>query len=162
MTDNFEENIANYTQQQNNTEEVVEQKENEEDTAQEETEIENQSQNEVNLDKELSGLPKELVEIVKTMQNPDDRAKTIKIAKEQRAREDRLHLENGNLKKENNNVSNWLKNLEKNPAETIKNLAKELNVDLTSLNETVYGDEYLTPEELSKKQIEDIQKEANQ
>jgi hypothetical protein len=171
MTDNFEkefkENIANYTQQQNNTEEVVEevveQKETEENTAQEETEIEKQSQNEVNLDKELSGLPKDLVAIVKTMQNPDDRAKAIKLAKEQRAREDRLHLENGNLKKERDNVSNLLKNLETNPAETIKHLAKELNFDLTSLNEPVYDDNnYLSPEELSKKQIQDIEKKSKQ
>ena len=113
IQNNFEkelkENIANYTQQQNNNEEVVEevveQKENKEDTQQEEPEIEKQSQNEVNLDKELSGLPKELVAIVKTMQNPDDRAKAIKLAKEQRAREDRLHLENCNLKIERDNVN---------------------------------------------------------
>ena len=176
MTDNFEkefkENIANYTQQQNNTEEIVEQKETEENTAQKETEentaqketeIEKQSQNEVNLDKELSGLPKDLVAIVKTMQNPDDRAKAIKLAKEQRAREDRLHLENGNLKKERDNVSNLLKNLETNPVETIKHLAKELNLDLASLNEPVYDDnDYLSPEELSKKQIQDIQKKSKQ
>jgi hypothetical protein len=103
------------------------------------------------------------VAIVKTMQNPDDRAKAIKLAKEQRAREDRLHLENGNLKKERDNVSNLLKNLETNPVETIKHLAKELNLDLTSLNEPVYDDnDYLSPEELSKKQIQDIQKKSKQ
>lgn len=169
MTDNFKneliKNIENYTQQINNEEVVeqdIEQKEVENENTQEETKIEKQNQNEVNLDKELSGLPKELVELVKTIKDPEDREKTIKLAKQQRAREDRLHLENGNLKKERDNVGNLLKNLETNPAETIKHLAKELNLDLASLSEPVYDDNYLSPEELSQKQIQDIYTKSKQ
>lgn len=169
MTDNFKneiiQNIENYTQQINNkevVEEDIEQKEVENENTQEETEIEKQNQNEVNLDKELSGLPKELVELVKTIKDPEDREKTIKLAKQQRAREDRLHLENGNLKKERDNVGNLLKNLETNPAETIKHLAKELNLDLASLSEPVYDDNYLSPEELSQKQFQDLYKKSKQ
>lgn len=159
------EQVSNYTEQQEEqqediAEEVVEQQV--EKTTQEETEIEKQNQNEVNLDKELSGLPKELVELVKTIKDPEDREKTIKLAKQQRAREDRLHLENGNLKKERDNVGNLLKNLETNPAETIKHLAKEFNLDLASLSEPVYDDNYLSPEELSQKQIQDIHKKSKQ
>lgn len=159
------EQISNYTEQQEEqqediTEEVVEQQV--EKTTQEETEIEKQNQNEVNRDKELSGLPKELVELVKSIKDPEDREKTIKLAKEQRAREDRLHLENGNLKKERDNVGNLLKNLKTNPAETIKHLAKEFNFDLASLSEPVYDDNYLSPEELSQKQIQDIHKKSQQ
>jgi len=159
------EQISNYTEQQEEqqediTEEVVEQQV--EKTTQEETEIEKQNQNEVNRDKELSGLPKELVELVKSIKDPEDREKTIKLAKQQRAREDRLHLENGNLKKERDNVGNLLKNLKTNPAETIKHLAKEFNFDLASLSEPVYDDNYLSPEELSQKQIQDIHKKSQQ
>lgn len=176
MTDNnfqkeLAEQINNYTKQQeeqqeeqeNIVEEVLEEtaEQETEKTTEEETEIEKQNQNEVNIDKELSGLPKELVELVKSIKNPEDREKTIKLAKQQRAREDRLHLENGNLKKDRDNVSNLLKNLEANPTETIKHLAKEFNLDLASLNETVY-DDYTSPEELTQKQIQDIQQKSKQ
>jgi len=136
------------------TEEVVEKKI--------EIEIEKQNQNEINFDKELSGLPKELVELVKSIENPSDREKTIKLAKEQRAREDRLHLENGNLKKEKDNISGLLQNLETRPAETIKYLIKELNLDPNSFSETVDDDNYTTVEELTKKQIQDIEKKSKQ
>lgn len=176
MTDNnfqkeLAEQINNYTKQQeeqqekqeNIVEEVLEEtaEQETEKTTEEETEIEKQNQNEVNIDKELSGLPKELVELVKSIKNPEDREKTIKLAKQQRAREDRLHLENGNLKKDRDNVSKLLKNLETNPTETIKHLAKEFNLDLANLSETVY-DDYTSPEELTQKQIQDIQQKSKQ
>ena len=125
---------------------------------------ESESQNEVNIDKELSGLPKELVEAVKTFKDPEDRAKAIKIAKEQRAREDRLHLQLGNTKKELENVSGLLKNLESNPAETFKALAKRVNFDLKQVvDEAVYEDElYLTPEEQIKREAKNIQQNSYQ
>ena len=102
--------------------EAVEETENEtvetgniEETSQnEETEnLEGDNQEkEVDIDKQLSGLPKELVEAVKTFKDPEDREKAIKIAKEQRAREDRLHLQLGNTKKELENISGLLKSTE--------------------------------------------------
>lgn len=119
---------------------------------------------EVDIDKQLSGLPKELVEAVKTFKDPEDREKAIKIAKEQRAREDRLHLQLGNTKKELENVSGLLKNLESNPAETFKALAKRVNFDLRQVvDEAVYEDElYLTPEEQIKREAKNIQQNSYQ
>jgi len=119
---------------------------------------------EVDIDKQLSGLPKELVEAVKTFKDPEDREKAIRIAKEQRAREDRLHLQLGNTKKELENVSGLLKNLESNPAETFKALAKRVNFDLKQVvDEAVYEDElYLTPEEQIKREAKNIQQNSYQ
>lgn len=121
---------------------------------------ESESQNEVNIDKELSGLPKELVEAVKTFKDPEDRAKAIKIAKEQRAREDRLHLQLGNTKKELDNVSGLLQRIETNPAETFKALAKRVNFDLRQAVDEPVQDDYLTPEELINKRAKDIQQQT--
>lgn len=121
---------------------------------------ESESQNEVNIDKELSGLPKELVEAVKTFKDPEDRAKAIKIAKEQRAREDRLHLQLGNTKKELDNVSGLLQRIETNPAETFKALAKRVNFDLRQAVDEPVQDDYLTPEELINKKAKDIQQQT--
>ena len=121
---------------------------------------ESESQNEVNIDKELSGLPKELVEAVKTFKDPEDRAKAIKIAKEQRAREDRLHLQLGNTKKELDNVSGLLQKIETNPAETFKALAKRVNFDLRQAVDEPVQDDYLTPEELINKRAKDIQQQT--
>ena len=119
---------------------------------------------EVDIDKQLSGLPKELVEAVKTFKDPEDREKAIRIAKEQRAREDRLHLQLGNTKKELENISGLLKNLETNPAETFKALAKRVNFDLKQVvDEAVYEDElYLTPEEQIKREAKNIQQNSYQ
>ena len=121
---------------------------------------ESESQNEINIDKELSGLPKELVETVKTFKDPEDRAKAIKIAKEQRAREDRLHLQLGNTKKELDNVSGLLQRIETNPAETFKALAKRVNFDLRQAVDEPVQDDYLTPEELINKRAKDIQQQT--
>ena len=56
-----------------NDDKVVDEKENIIETKSENQEIDN-------LDKELSGFPKELIEAVKTIKDPEDREKTIKIA----------------------------------------------------------------------------------
>lgn len=124
----------------------------------------NNQEKEVDIDKQLSGLPKDLVEAVKTFKDPEDREKAIRIAKEQRAREDRLHLQLGNTKKELENVSGLLKNLESNPAETFKALAKRVNFDLKQVvDEAVYEDElYLTPEEQIKREAKNIQQNSYQ
>lgn len=146
--------------------EIVETENIEETPQNEETEnLEGDNQEkEVDIDKQLSGLPKELVEAVKTFKDPEDREKAIKIAKEQRAREDRLHLQLGNTKKELENVSGLLKNLETNPAETFKALAKRVNFDLKQVvDEAVYEDElYLTPEEQIKREAKNIQQNSYQ
>lgn len=146
--------------------ELVETENIEETPQNEETEnLEGDNQEkEVDIDKQLSGLPKELVEAVKTFKDPEDREKAIKIAKEQRAREDRLHLQLGNTKKELENVSGLLKNLETNPAETFKALAKRVNFDLKQVvDEAVYEDElYLTPEEQIKREAKNIQQNSYQ
>jgi len=146
--------------------EIVETENIEETSQNEETEnLEGDNQEkEVDIDKQLSGLPKELVEAVKTFKNPEDREKAIKIAKEQRAREDRLHLQLGNTKKELDNVSGLLKNLESNPTETFKALAKRVNFDLKlAVDEAVYDDElYLTPEEQIKREAKNIQQNSYQ
>ena len=148
------------------TENEIVETENIEGTSQnEETEnLEGDNQKEVDIDKQLSGLPKDLVEAVKTFKDPEDREKAIKIAKEQRAREDRLHLQLGNTKKELENVSGLLKNLESNPAETFKALAKRVNFDLKQVvDEAVYEDElYLTPEEQIKREAKNIQQNSYQ
>lgn len=146
--------------------EIVETENIKETSQNEETEnLEGDNQEkEVDIDKQLSGLPKELVEAVKTFKDPEDREKAIRIAKEQRAREDRLHLQLGNTKKELENVSGLLKNLESNPAETFKALAKRVNFDLKQVvDEAVYEDElYLTPEEQIKREAKNIQQNSYQ
>lgn len=128
-----------------------------------ETKSENQETD--NLYKELSGFPKELIEAVKTIKDPEDREKTIKIAKEQRAREDRLSLQLGNTKKELNNVSGLLQYLQTKPAETFKALAKQVNFNLKDAVEieenTVQDELYLTPEELINKKTAEIQQNTH-
>jgi hypothetical protein len=152
-----------------NQDEIVENTSNDEnqeiETSQEEETKNNESQEqklELNLDKELSGLPKELIEAVKTFKDPEDREKAIKIAKEQRAREDRLHLQLGNTKKELENISGLLKNIETNPAETFKALANRVGFDLNQLayQNTVQDELYLTPEEQIEKKAQIIQQNS--
>lgn len=141
-----------------NDDKVVDEKENIIETKSENQEINN-------LDKELSGFPKELIEAVKTIKDPEDREKTIKIAKEQRAREDRLSLQLGNTKKELNNISGLLQHLQTKPAETFKALAKQINFNLKDAveieNDTVQDELYLTPEELINKKTAEIQQNTH-
>lgn len=147
-------------------EEAVQEEETQETPQEEETEntLESENQKEdINIDKELSGLPKELVEAVKGFKDPDDRAKAIKLAKEQRAREDRLHLELGNTKKELKNISGLLDSIETNPAETFKALAQRVNFDLNKIvqNPVQQEDElYLTPEELLDRKTKNIEQNS--
>jgi hypothetical protein len=171
MLELIKQNIDNQEQQAvENQNEIVENTSNDKnqeiETSQEEEETENnESQDEkleLNLDKELSGLPKELIEAVKTFKDPEDREKTIKIAKEQRAREDRLHLQLGNTKKELENVSGLLKRIETNPAETLKALAERVGFDINQLvNQNPVQDElYYTPEEMIDKKAQIIQQNS--
>jgi hypothetical protein len=170
MLELIKQNVDNQEQQAvENQNEIVENTSNhknqEIETLQEEETENNESQDEkleLNLDKELSGLPKELIEAVKTFKDPEDREKTIKIAKEQRAREDRLHLQLGNTKKELENVSGLLKRIETNPAETLKALAERVGFDINQLvNQNPVQDElYYTPEEMIDKKAQIIQQNS--
>ena len=170
MLELIKQNVDNQEQQAvENQNEIVENTSNEKnqeiETSQEEETENNESQDEkleLNLDKELSGLPKELIEAVKTFKDPEDREKTIKIAKEQRAREDRLHLQLGNTKKELENVSGLLKRIETNPAETLKALAERVGFDINQLvNQNPVQDElYYTPEEMIDKKAQIIQQNS--
>lgn len=148
------------------TETIPEETPKEEKTENNESESQEEAKtdNDIDIDKELSGLPKEMVEAVKTFKDPEDRAKAIKIAKEQRAREDRLHLQLGNTKKELENISGLLNSLKTNPAETFKALAKQVNFDLKQVvDEAVYEDElYLTPEEQIQREAQKIQNNSYQ
>lgn len=134
-----------------------------EDDAKEITENEEDEE----LSRKISGQPKEFKELVKSVKDPETRAKILEAGKVARAREDRLSLELGNLKKEFTNVSGLVKNLETNPAETIKQIAKVTKVDLSSLVEKpiVVEDEYdyRTPEEKARdKKLQDIEQELSQ
>ena len=170
MLELIKQNTENQEQEAvENQDEIVENTSNDEnqeiETSQEEETKNNESQEqklELNLDKELSGLPKELIEAVKTFKDPEDREKAIKIAKEQRAREDRLHLQLGNTKKELENISGLLKNIETNPAETFKALANRVGFDLNQLayQNTVQDELYLTPEEQIEKKAQIIQQNS--
>lgn len=170
MLELIKQNVDNQEQQAvENQNEIVENTSNDKnqeiETSQEEETENNESQDEkleLNLDKELSGLPKELIEAVKTFKDPEDREKTIKIAKEQRAREDRLHLQLGNTKKELENVSGLLKRIETNPAETLKALAERVGFDINQLvNQNPVQDElYYTPEEMIDKKAQIIQQNS--
>jgi len=153
------ENQNEIVEESSNDENQIEETPQEEETENKESE---EQKPEVNLEKQLSGLPKELIEAVKTFKDPEDREKAIKIAKEQRAREDRLHLQLGNTKKELENVSGLLKNIETNPAETFKALANRVGFDLNqlALQNTVQDELYLTPEEIVKKETAKIEQKS--
>lgn len=167
MDKNFDQELINtireHLPQEQEDNIVVEVDENQNDQTPKENELEsNESINEpqIDLDKELSGLPKELVETVKAFKDPEDRAKAIKIAKEQRAREDRLHLQLGNTKKELENVSGLLQHLQTKPAETFKALAKQVNFDLKQAIDEPVQDDYLTTEELIEQRTKNIEQNS--
>ncbi len=136
-----------------------------EDEAEEEKEItETEEEKNFDLERKLSGQPKEFKELVKSVADPDLQTKILEAGKISRAREDRLSLELGNLKKEYSNATDVLKNLQKNPVETLKDLAKVLKVDINALADKAVVDEdddYRTPNERKKDQeFEDIKNEV--
>lgn len=118
------------------------------------------------LERKLGGQPKEFKELVKSVKDKELQTKILEAGKVARAREDRVSLELGNLKKEYSNVSGLLKFLDTNPAEAIKHIAKVVKIDLKSLTEPVedsYDYNYRTPEEIERdKQLESIKQELQQ
>jgi hypothetical protein len=103
------------------------------------------------LHKKLSGQPKEFIDAVKSIKDPEAQAQVIEAGKFLRAREDQVRLELGNTKKEMANLKAFDESFKKDPIQTLKDLAKFANVDLNSLIETVQDDyDYRSPEELAK------------
>lgn len=86
------------------------------------------------LKRELSGLPSEQIELVKSITNKEDRQKAIELAKKQRADKDRLHLELGNTKKELERMNSFLQQIEN------QKLSQESN-------DVLPEDSYLTDQE---------------
>ena len=105
----------------------------------------------IDLKKTLSGQPREFREAVELIKDPEAQAKVIEAGKILRAREDQVRLELGNTKKEMANLKTFDESFKKNPLQTIKDLAKFANIDLTSLIEPVQDEyDYRTPEEIAR------------
>jgi hypothetical protein len=142
----------------------------EEEQAEEEPEDEKQN-SEVEEDKELnrklSGQPKEFKDLVKSVQDKELQTKILDAGKIVRAREDRLSLELGNLKKEYGTSKELIQFIDRDPIAALKHIAKVTKVDLGSLidapvqNEDDY--DYRTPEEKARdRKLEDIERKLNQ
>lgn len=139
-----------------------EKEENKEEEAEEIKNSEEEEQKELN--RKLSGQPKEFKDLVKSVQDKELQAKILDAGKVVRAREDRLSLELGNLKKEHNSTRELIQLIDRDPAAALKHIAKVTKIDLSSLidkpvqNEDDY--DYRTPEEKARdKQLEDIKQE---
>lgn len=116
------------------------------------------------LDRRLSGQPKEFKDLVKSVQDKELQAKILDAGKIVRAREDRLSLELGNLKKEYGSTRELIQFIDKDPLAALKHIAKVTNIDLSTLIDKPVQDEddydYRTPEEIKRdKELEDIKKE---
>lgn len=139
-----------------------EKEENKEEEAEEIKNPEEEEQKELN--RKLSGQPKEFKDLVKSVQDKELQAKILDAGKVVRAREDRLSLELGNLKKEHNSTKELIQLIDRDPVAALKHIAKVTKIDLSSLidkpvqNEDDY--DYRTPEEKARdKQLEDIKQE---
>jgi hypothetical protein len=116
------------------------------------------------LDRRLSGQPKEFKDLVKSVQDKELQTKILDAGKIVRAREDRLSLELGNLKKEYGSTRELIQFIDKDPLAALKHIAKVTNIDLSTLIDKPVQDEYdydyRTPEEIKRdKELEDIKKE---
>ena len=115
------------------------------------------------LKRKLSGYPKEFRELVQSVEDDQLKAKVLEAGKVVRAREDRLSLELGNLRKEYNTAKGLIQMIDQDPVNALKHIAKVTKIDLASLVERpVQEDEYdyRTPEEKARdKQLEDIKQE---
>ena len=143
-------------------EEELEEEESEETPEVEEKNPEVEEQKE--LDRKLSGQPKEFKDLVKSVQDKELQTKILDAGKIVRAREDRLSLELGNLKKEYGSTKELIQFIDRDPVAALKHIAKITKVDLGSLvdapvqNEDDY--DYRTPEEKARdKELEDIKRE---
>lgn len=120
------------------------------------------------LTRKLSGQPKEFKDLVKSVQDKELQTRILEAGKVSRAREDRLSLELGNLKKEYGTAKDLLQLIDQNPSAALKHIAQVTKVDLSSLiDKPVHAEnddyDYRTPEEKAKdKKIEDIEKQLRQ
>jgi hypothetical protein len=143
-------------------EDELEEEESEEASEVEEKNPEVEEQKE--LDRKLSGQPKEFKDLVKSVQDKELQTKILDAGKIVRAREDRLSLELGNLKKEYGSTKELIQFIDRDPLAALKHIAKITKIDLGSLvdapvqNEDDY--DYRTPEEIKRdKELEDIKRE---
>jgi hypothetical protein len=116
------------------------------------------------LNRKLSGQPKEFKDLVKSVQDKELQTKILNAGKIVRAREDRLSLELGNLKKEHSSTKDLIQFIDRDPVAALKHIAKVTKIDLGSLvdapvqNEDDY--DYRTPEEKARdRELEDIKRE---
>ena len=119
------------------------------------------------LNRKLSGQPKEFKDLVKSVQDKELQTKILDAGKIVRAREDRLSLELGNLKKESSTSRELIQFIDRDPIAALKHIAKVTKIDLGSLidapvqNEDDY--DYRTPEEKARdRKVEDIERKLNQ
>lgn len=139
----------------------------EDEQAEEEPEDEKKNpeiEEEKELNRKLSGQPKEFKELVKSVQDKELQTKILDAGKIVRAREDRLSLELGNLKKEYGSTKELIQFIDRDPVAALKHIAKVTKIDLGSLvdapvqNEDDY--DYRTPEEKARdRELEDIKRE---
>ena len=135
---------------EDNTQEELEPTKNTQEESEEE-EIKENIDKGIDLNKILSGQPKEFREAVEFIKDPETQAKVIEAGKILRAREDQVRLELGNTKKEMANFKSFDESFKKNPLQTIKDLAKFANIDLNNLIEPVQDEyDYRTPEEIAR------------
>lgn len=120
------------------------------------------------LSRKLAGYPKEFKEVVQSVKDEQIKTKILEAGKVLRAREDRLSLELGNLKKEHNTTKEFMQFIGRDPVAALKHIARVTNVDLSSLADKpvqVKEDEYdyRTPEEIARdKKLEDIEQKLYQ
>jgi hypothetical protein len=138
-----------------------------EEEAQPEEEKDPKVEEKKELDRRLSGQPKEFKDLVKSVQDKELQTKILDAGKIVRAREDRLSLELGNLKKEYSTTKELIQFIDRDPVAALKHIAKITKTDLGSLiDKPVYEEDdydYRTPEEKARdRKLEDIERKLNQ
>jgi len=116
------------------------------------------------LNRRLSGHPKEFIDLVKSVQDKELQTKISDAGRLYRATNDRLSLELGNLKKEQSSTKELIQFIDRDPVAALKHIAKVTKIDLGSLVDTPVQDEddydYRTPEEKARdRELEDIKRE---
>ena len=119
------------------------------------------------LNRKLSGHPKEFIDLVKSVKDKELQTKISDAGRLYRATNDRLSLELGNLKKEQSSTKELIQFIDRDPVAALKHIAKVTNIDLGSLVDApVYEEDdydYRTPEEKARdKKLEDIERKLNQ
>lgn len=116
------------------------------------------------LNRKLSGHPKEFIDLVKSVKDKELQTKISDAGRLYRATNDRLSLELGNLKKEQSSTKELIQFIDRDPVAALKHIAKVTKIDLGSLVDAPVQDEddydYRTPEEKARdRELEDIKRE---